>query len=74
MPGGTEKIAGYGLLEGGSVPRLLFREQFIFNPQRALEIHQNHESDFFFIHLVGLEGLLNHPVSKARACCVNVNK
>ena len=32
VPGGTEKIAGCGLLEGGSVPRLLLKEQFLFNP------------------------------------------
>ena len=51
------------------------KEQFLFTPQWALKTNQTHETAFFFIHLVGLDGPPNHPVSKAfTAFCVNVNK
>ena len=54
----------------------------IFVAQGAVSFHSsvgtqtqpNHETAFFFIHLVGLDGPLNHPVNKVRAFCVNVNK
>ena len=53
--------------------RLKMDEQFLFNPQWALKTNKTHETACFFIHLVGLECPLNHPLSIIRAYCVNVN-
>ena len=47
---------------------------FFFTPQWALKTNQTHETSLFFIHLVGLEGPPNHPVSNTRAFYVNLNK
>ena len=51
----------------------LFQGTVSFHPSLVLEINQTHETAFFFIHLLGLEGPPTHPVSKTRAFCMNVN-
>ena len=52
----------------------LFQGAVSFHPSAGVQNQPNHETGFFFIHLVGLEGPSNPPVSKARAFRVNVNK
>ena len=52
----------------------LFQGAVSFHPSAGVQNQPNHETGFFFIHLVGLEGPPNPPVSKARAFRVNVNK
>ena len=49
---------------------LFFKDQFLFTPQWSFKTNKTHETAFFCIHLVDLEGPSNHPVSKARAFCV----
>ena len=51
-----------------------FKEQCLFTPQWAPKTNQTQETAFFFIHLVSLWVPPNHPISKATAFCVNVNK
>ena len=49
---------------------LFFKDQFLFTPQWSFKTNETHETAFFCIHLVDLQGPSNHPVSKARAFCV----
>ena len=48
---------------------LLFKEQFLFNPHWTLKTSQTHETAFFFIHWVGLEGPPNHLACKVSILC-----